>query len=729
MNRLIVGLILATFLLSMPLLALPAASGQRPGNWVSINNGIAGNSFSPQTQINRDNVDFIELQWLFPFSELESLVARPTPGAMAPPIVVDGIVYTVKNSGQILAFDAATGEVLWTAPGYSDVDWDGMIEQFPFMRVYSGHVHSLYYLEEQGWLMYNNSPCFGRAWNIEDGSVAWEIGVETLCGTNAEMGNPVVAAADPSGRSGIGSLGNQGYMGTRNHPPAFIGDIMMWPSMGSSGRGGRSSIIGIDMSNPQSPNVLWRTWLMPPAEGDSNWAIDACTNVNGNGWYFEAPRFFEESDYKGTRCTDVPDDVVRDDWINKAEGSPHFGKVHTASAATAIWGHMPVDVELGLVYLGLGDVGPYPNATYRYGPNLYGSGIVAMNAASGEIEWWYMTNPHDLWDQDCSWNGMLGEAAGRPVFIKGCKNGIVYVLDRATGEPVHIFESPTNWRTLPGWKWGVDANGDTRAEGVCCRMTVKDMSQGWINAPDLGPVIGPQAWAYLESDIGYDPVRGVVYAGTFNAMRIFQTGNVQDFGNQGSTLEGNVMAHNATVNAYNLNTGEIDWMYGPIEGGGFRGGILTTGDMVITYMNDGAVHIIDADTGLLIRKLFFGHPVNSMPTIGADSNGDFKIFLYIGGGGSASRFHPNADVARLEGALAAYGLPADLPIAPEVEQEVMELEDQIAGLEGDLAAAEEAREAAEAGAAGINPVSYVVIGLGVVLVVIAGVLFTRRRST
>ena len=146
MNRLIVALILATFLLTLPLLALPSASGQlvgRAGNWVNINNGIGGNSFSPQTQINRDNVDFIELQWLFPFSELESLVANPTPGAMAPPIIVDGIVYTVKNSGQILAFEATTGEVLWTAPGYSDVDWDGMIvrldpqllqQDCPFLR-------------------------------------------------------------------------------------------------------------------------------------------------------------------------------------------------------------------------------------------------------------------------------------------------------------------------------------------------------------------------------------------------------------------------------------------------------------------------------------------------------------------------------------------------------------------------------------------------------------------
>jgi len=721
----LLSLIVATILLTSTIPAFSQA--QVPGaNWEMANYATNGGSYSPQTQITRDNVQYLETKWVLPFQLLPQIkggISNPTPGAMSPPIIVDGKVYVVKNSGHILAIDAQTGKQIWMSQGYSNVNWTAFQGRYPWMAPYAGHIHAMYHYSEKGWLMVNNNSCFARAWNIKDGSVAWEMGPEQLCGTNEQMGNPVLAART-AGREGIGSLGNQGYMGSRSNPPAFLGNIMVWPSTGVSGQGGRSSMIGFDMSDPKNPRQLWRTWVAPPAQGDPNWAIDQCKIANGNGWYFEAPRFFETPGYKATRCTEVPDDVVRNDWINMIPNTPHFGKLHTASSVTSIWGHMPLDPELGLVYLGFGDLGPYPNSTFKYGPNLHGSGFVALDVRTGALKWWFAANPHDLWDYDCSWGGILGEAAGKKVYIKACKNGIVYVLDRATGEPVWVFDSPTNWRSTPNWNYGVDKSGNPRSPDACCRMTKEHMSKPWMHYPSEAPIIGPQAWAYIESDIAYDPTRKVVYAGTFNAMRELKITNYRDFGNQGQTTKANVHPHNATINAYDMNTGKIKWMYGPIDGGGFRGGIMTTGGMVIAYMNDGNIHVVDAETGQLVRKMFFGHPVNVMPTIGADKNGKFKLFIYVGGSG-IQRFNP-VQMADLEGSLVAYGLPDKLPQPEVIPKEV--IKEVVKEVPKEVIKEVVKEVPKEVTVETISPISYAAIGIGVVMIVISGILFSRRKK-
>ena len=79
----------------------------------------------------------------------------------------------------------------------------------------------------------------------------------------------------------------------------------------------------------------------------------------------------------------------------------------------------------------------------------------------------------------------------------------------------------------------------------------------------------------------------------------------------------------------------------------------------------------------------------------------------------------------------AYGLPdglAERQAAEEAEIAELraELEAEIVELEAEVMAAE---ETAQLAGTAINPISYVVIGVGVVLVVVAGVLFARRRST
>src|SRR3989304_1289773 len=89
-------------------------------NWEYINHDAFGTNYNPQTQINKRNVQSLELKWTYqilPVSQQGAqLLGFPSiaEGSMSPPLVVDGIVYIVLNSKMVIALDAKTGKEIWS---------------------------------------------------------------------------------------------------------------------------------------------------------------------------------------------------------------------------------------------------------------------------------------------------------------------------------------------------------------------------------------------------------------------------------------------------------------------------------------------------------------------------------------------------------------------------------------------------------------------------------------
>ncbi len=745
------------------------------GNWEFVNYQAAGGSYSPQMEINRDNVEFLELKWIFPYSSVECNLGTCQVGSNAPPLVVDGVVYVAKNQMAIHALDAKDGTEIWFNDEWSGRDGNELTAPFTYINGAFGHVHAINYYREKGWLMMSSQPCFQTAWNANDGSIAWEMGPAELCGTNEQYGN----FEDPNDN---GLFANKGRLASiSNHPPSFFGDIMVIPISGASGGGGRSSVRAWDMSDPQNPIPLiypgegGRTWYSPRMDGSQpTWAIDQCDRVNGNGWFFERPEFLR-SGQLSVNCRDVPDNVLMNDWIDLVPSSPHFMEMHSASAIAAIWGNMPIDPETGIIYFGTGDIGPYTNATNKYGPNLHGSGYFSMDVVTGEMKAFFAAVPHDLWDQDCSWGGILGDSNGQKVYIKGCKTGLVHALDAATLEPVWLYDPAIIDRDFGSGAGGISkdqfGNPGAGMGGACCDMTREHMSKPWMNCltwdvntgictdrsdTSLGPARTICLTECLESDIAFDGER--VYAAFHNNRGLFQTLNVRDFGNQLQGLSNECVecVDEGFLEAIDVDTGRLVWSLKLGESNGFRGGLLVTGGVVYAYAADGNLYMVNSETGELLAKKFFGIPVSVAPTIGMDSDGKHKIFMHIGGGGGFL-FGQRGN----EGSLAAFGLPDVLP-----EPEIVEVEVEVPGpervvevpgperiVEVEVPGADRIIEVEVPGPERIvevevpgperivevpgpeveiqtiSPISYVAIGLGVVLVVISGVLFTRKRGT
>ena len=120
-----------------------------------------------------------------------------------------------------------------------------------------------------------------------------------------------------------------------------------------------------------------------------------------------------------------------------------------------VWAQISVDEELGLAYLPVElPTGDYFGAN-RPGNGLFGESLVAVDLQTGKRKWHYQLVHHGLWDMDIPCapilvdivvNGRAIKAVAQPT-----KQAFLYVLDRATGEPVWpIVEKPVEKGTVPG---------------------------------------------------------------------------------------------------------------------------------------------------------------------------------------------------------------------------------------------------------------------------------------
>ena len=114
------------------------------------------------------------------------------------------------------------------------------------------------------------------------------------------------------------------------------------------------------------------------------------------------------------------------------------------TGATNVWAGVTVDEANERVYLPVGN----PTNSYyggsRLGDNLFGQSLVALDANTGEREWHFQTVHHGLWDYDLPTQPILMPLMvdGRPIdaVAQLTKQGLTFVFDRLTGEPVWPIE-------------------------------------------------------------------------------------------------------------------------------------------------------------------------------------------------------------------------------------------------------------------------------------------------
>jgi len=141
-----------------------------------------------------------------------------------------------------------------------------------------------------------------------------------------------------------------------------------------------------------------------------------------------------------------PGEVGSDTWLNDS-----WRNVSGANT----WTFFTIDEERGILYMPLGSAHNDFYGTDRPGDNLFANSIVAVDAMTGELKWYFQAVHHDLWDLDMPVPPILFdvEKDGETIPAVGVmtKYPVLFIFDRVTGEPIYeIEERAVPAGNLPG---------------------------------------------------------------------------------------------------------------------------------------------------------------------------------------------------------------------------------------------------------------------------------------
>jgi len=306
-----------------------------------------------------------------------------------------------------------------------------------------------------------------------------------------------------------------------------------------------------------------------------------------------------------------------------------------------VWLTGSYDPALNLTYWGTGNPGPDWNPAQRVGDNLYSDSVLALDADTGKLKWYFQFTPNDPYDYDAvqipvlvdgMWNG-----APRKLMMWANRNGFFYVLDRTNGQ----FLAGYPFIKL-NWASGLDAKG---------RPIPIPQPEG---APTFPGLQGGTNW-YSPS---YSPRTGLFYVSAWEdyasvfirEAQTFEEGRRFVGGRPTSPIPGapnvpgatkrppinvwtEAAGHGAVI-AIDPRTGEKKWKF-PMTDTTDSGLLTTASDLLFTGGREGYFQALDARTGALLWKTILGGPIVAGPMT---YQVDGKQFIVVAAGHSLFAF-------------------------------------------------------------------------------------------
>src|SRR5580700_4248032 len=239
-------------------------------------------------------------------------------------------------------------------------------------------------------------------------------------------------------------------------------------------------------------------------------------------------------------------------WMGK-DGKPNDSWMHCGAP---IWVTGSYDPESNLTFWGTGNAGPDWDGDARLGDNLYSSSVIAVDADTGKLKWYYQFSPHNEFDWDATQVPVLADiqyqGSPRKVMLWANRSGMFYVLDRTNGQ--FLLGKPfakVNWAT------GFDEKGrPIRAPGI------EPTKEGTLVYPGNQ---GATNW-YSPS---YSPRTGLFYIPTWeNSSSTYVKDQEPPEFHTGQTFSGKFPKGGATgedfyssIRAIDPKTGEKKWDY------------------------------------------------------------------------------------------------------------------------------------------------------------------------
>ncbi|MGP3011551.1 glucose/quinate/shikimate family membrane-bound PQQ-dependent dehydrogenase [Serratia marcescens] len=418
----------------------PVAAGEQQKNWEHWGNTPYGDRFAALDQINKQNVSRLQVAWT---AHTGDLPVSKGSGAedQNTPLQVGDTLYVCTPYSKVLALDVDSGKEKWRFdPQAASPNWQ--------------RCRGLGYYEDHAAPAATGSSrppaiCSRRLFlpTIDARLIALDADTGKLCDAFGDRGTVDLG-------SGMGEIKPGYYQQTST--PLVAGEIVVV--------GGR---VADNFSTDEPPGVV-RAYDVH--SGNLVWAWDP-----GNP---------------------------------ELSGLPPEGQTYTRGTPN-VWSAMSYDKRLNLIYLPTGNATPdFFGGTRSALDDKYSSAVVAIDAATGKVRWHYQTTHHDLWDFDLPSQPLLfdlpdGKGGITPVLVQTSKQGMIFMLNRVTGEPVaQVEERPVPTGAIKGERYSPtqpysvgmpmigneqlkesDMWGSTPIDLLLCRIQFKEMRYQGIFTP------------------------------------------------------------------------------------------------------------------------------------------------------------------------------------------------------------------------------------------------------
>jgi len=402
--------------------------GNKPGEWRYWGADAWSTRYSALDQINASNFDSLQIAWQWNAGQYgEDEYYRTTP------LYANGRIFTVATTRRkAFAVDPSNGTTLWQWGIDEGIRWQKAPRQFAGRGL-------AYWTDGTNERVIVVTPGYHLAsLDAKTGKGDPKFGKDGVVDLMDGLGYPLVPlAVDDSGPLIV----SEGAPARKARPGE------KWNAKTKTGADGT---VGIDPANGQiansSPAII---------VGD----VIVVGNSSMHGYYpirlHNIPGFVRGFDvHTGKQLWKFnlipqPGEFGAETWTKGSKiGTPGVGKNDP-------WATYTADPELGLVYIPVGMPLSDEYGGHRPGNNLFGNSVVAIDVKTGKRRWHYQMVHHDIWDYDTPMapNLLDVNVNGQPrkIIAATTKQGWVYVLDRATGEPIWpIVETPVLQSEVPG---------------------------------------------------------------------------------------------------------------------------------------------------------------------------------------------------------------------------------------------------------------------------------------
>jgi len=289
------------------------------------------------------------------------------------------------------------------------------------------------------------------------------------------------------------------------------------------------------------------------------------------------------------------------------------------------WNTGTYDAGTNQIFWPTGNPAPSNRGEGRAGDNLYSNTLLALNADTGKLNWYFQFTKHDEHDWDATQVPVMIDAGGKHLIAQADRNGFFYVIDRTTGKLI----SATAYGKIT-WSDAKDAEGRPIAN-----KEASPTLEGHTACPGAAGTTNFMAPTY-------DPQTGLFYVTARDQCDIFSTApQPYEAGHAyyGSAYFPSEEAkpYRGFLKAIDPASGEVKWKFEHTSPT-WSGVLSTAGGLVFTGDAEGNFIAMDAAAGKPLWHFQMGGAVYAAPMAFAV---DGKEYVAIAAGS----------------AIYAYGLP------------------------------------------------------------------------